>query len=202
MTLQPATPTLLPGFEAPVSDAQRVFKTVMRAMSRPGTIVTLETELKPPAPLTPEMAAILLALADHETPLWMEPCGDAASATAFLTFHTGLRLATALSAAAFVAVAPGAPMPALDALAQGTPEFPDRSATLLVAVSGFQAGGLQLVGPGIDGRIAFGFEGMPADFADTLARNRAGYPCGVDIVLAAPGALAALPRSVCLAEGA
>lgn len=193
------SPTALqPGFASPVHDAQSVFKAVMRAMSRPGTVVPLATALTPPAPLTPETAALLLALADHETPVWIE--GPAASpAAAFLTFHTGLRITADLPAAAFVVTAPGARLPALAGLAQGTPSYPDRSATLLVPVTRFHAQGLHLTGPGIDGTVAFGFEGMPEDFAETLRRNHAAYPCGVDIVFTAPGAVAAVPRSTRIA---
>ncbi len=74
---------LRPGFAAPVRDAQRVFKAVMRAMSRPGTAVPLVTELMPPQPLTPELAAVLLALGDHETQLWLGPAGASPDAAAF-----------------------------------------------------------------------------------------------------------------------
>lgn len=201
MPLQPPPPSLLPGFHAPVPDAQRVFKALMRAMSRPGTIVPLVVDLVPPSPLTAETAAILLALADHDTALWIDGAEAATQALSFLAFHTGVRMATQISAATFVAAASAAHMPDLGALAQGTPEYPDRSATLLVPVTGFRAQGLRLEGPGIDGGVSFGFDGMAPGFEDAWARNRAGYPCGVDIVFAAPGAVAALPRSVRIMGG-
>jgi len=195
MSLDAPHQSLRPGFAEPVRDAQRVFKAVMRAMSRPGSVVELARDLTPPQPLTPEVASVLLALGDHETQLWLGPSEFSADAATFLTFHTGVRVTGDIAAAAFVLANGATHLPDFATLAQGTPEYPDRSATLLVPVAGFRSEGLQLSGPGIDGAISFGFDGMPAAFADAWARNHDRYPCGIDIIFTAPGAVAALPRS-------
>lgn len=198
MSMAGAKPHMLrPGFASPVADAQRVFQACMRALSRPGRVVVLEAGVVPPSPLSPEMAAILLALADHETHLWLDPDAACTRAVAeFLTFHTGARLTADIADATFAVVTGVAHMPALAQLPHGTPEYPDRSATLLVQVAGLRTSGLHLEGPGIDGQTHIGFDGMAPTFADELKANRAAYPCGVDIVLAAPGAIVGLPRSV------
>ena len=47
-----------------IFDAQGVFRAVMDALARPGTIQPVATRLAPPAPLTPELAAVALALAE------------------------------------------------------------------------------------------------------------------------------------------
>ena len=61
------------GFADPVRDAQSVFRTVMMALARPGTIGDLAAgPVTPPAPLTPELAAVALTLCDHETPVWFD----------------------------------------------------------------------------------------------------------------------------------
>lgn len=199
MTL-PVPRTLLPGFQNPVADAQRVFAAVMRALSRPGRIVELDARLSPPAPLSPEIAAILLALADHETAVWLDATLRAAPAVQdFLTFHTGLRLVPQFAAADYVVASAPALMPPLAELAQGTPEYPDRSATVLLQVAAFRAQGLRIEGPGIADYSIIGFEGMPGAFADELAANRASYPCGVDLLLAAPDTVVGIPRSMRLA---
>ncbi|MDX2204298.1 MAG: phosphonate C-P lyase system protein PhnH [Hyphomicrobiaceae bacterium] len=191
-----ATPSLLPGFADSVGDAQRVFKAVMQAMARPARPVALDVALRVPPPLTAVAAGVLLALADYETPLWLDPSLRQPDILQFLSFHTGARLARAADEAQFVLAAGPAAMPRLAALRQGTPEYPDRSATLIVAVEAFSGEGLLLEGPGIKGRAGFSFAGLPAWLADDLRHNRAQFPCGVDLVLAAPGAVAALPRSV------
>jgi alpha-D-ribose 1-methylphosphonate 5-triphosphate synthase subunit PhnH len=195
-------PNFLPGFADPVMDAQRVFRAAMDALARPGNVVALRTRISAPAPLSSEIAALLLALADHETPIWLG-AGDAVSPDVghFLTFHTGARVTLDPSQATFAVATSVAAMPPLAQLRSGTPDYPDRSATLLVAVAGFSSRGLQLEGPGIDGRISFGFAAMPRNFADELAANRSQFPCGVDVLLAAPSALVALPRSTRVVGG-
>ena len=61
--------TLTPGFADPVLDAQAAFRAVLEAMSRPGRVVVAGSALRPPAPLCPAAAAVLLALADADIPL-------------------------------------------------------------------------------------------------------------------------------------
>ena len=60
----------------------------------------------------------------------------------------------------------------------------------------FAAAGLALTGPGIKTVRQFAFSGMPKEFEQQLRDNRARFPQGVDIVLAASAHIAALPRSV------
>lgn len=188
---------LTPGFADPVLDAQACFRAVLEAMSRPGRIVVAGTALRPPAPLAPAAAAVLLALADADTPLWSDAGADA---EAWLRFHCGAPFVAAPGDAAFV-VACATP-PALDALAAGTEEQPQRGATLLVQVAALEPGaGWRLTGPGIEHEHRLAVTGAPAGFLAAWARNHARFPRGVDVVLCADDRLAALPRSVSIAEG-
>lgn len=187
---------LLPGFADPVGNSQRVFKAVMQALARPALPVSLDISLRTPAPLSPLAAAVLLALADYETPVWLDAALCEPAVLQFLSFHTGARIVRDAEDAAFVLASSPAAMPRLSALRQGTPEYPDRSATLIVQVESFSPRGLQFDGPGIRDRIGFAFADMPQRLAGELRANRAQFPCGVDLILAAPKAVAALPRSV------
>lgn len=191
-----ALDALLPGFADPVADAQAVFKAVMRALARPALEVRLDTDLRPPAPLAPEAAAILLALADYETPVWLDEPLRRPGVLQFLSFHTGARIVGEVGEAQFAVASSAETMPALATLRQGTPEYPDRSATLLVQVASLSQKGLAFEGPGIRQRAGFSFAGMPKRLGDELRHNRAQFPCGVDLIFASPGAIAALPRSV------
>lgn len=193
---------LRPGLADAVHDAQRVFKAAMGAMARPGRPVALNVPLDVPHPLTREAAAILLALADYETPVWLDaPLRAAEGVTEFLSFHTGATIVDDHGDASFVLASDVATMPRLATLRQGTPEYPDRSATLLVQVRGFKRAGLTLEGPGCKARVSFGFEAMPPSFESELAANRTRFPCGVDVLLACPQYVAALPRSVRIVKG-
>ena len=63
------------------------------------------------------------------------------------------------------------------------------------SLSAGRQGGLTLEGPGVPGRARLSAAPLPPDFGERLASNRAAFPLGVDHLLAAPGAVAGLPRS-------
>jgi alpha-D-ribose 1-methylphosphonate 5-triphosphate synthase subunit PhnH len=192
-----------PAFRDGVRESQAVFRLAMHALASPGQIVRLDTPLAPPAPLFAPVAALLLTLCDFETSVWLDPVlADSAEVAAFLRFHTGARLVTSPADAAFAVVADAARMLALSAFAQGTPDYPDRSTTLLLQVETLAAAGWMLEGPGIRGTARFSAMPLPADFAAQMRANRAAFPCGVDILFATRTSLAALPRSTHLAEKA
>lgn len=186
--------TLAAGFADPVLDAQRCFRAVLEAMSRPGRVQRVAALPETPAPLDTAAAAVLLALADADTPVWLD-AGSAAEA--WLRFHAGCPITAAPAEAAF-ALACGAPPP-LRALAQGTEEEPQRSATLILQVAALEEGaGWHLAGPGIEREHRLLVEGLPADFPAQWAANRALFPRGVDVILCAGDRLAALPRTTAL----
>lgn len=189
---------LAAGLVDPIHDAQAAFRAVMEAVSRPGRPVALAAALRPPRPLTPELAAIALALADADTPVWLDPpLSGAPDVAAFLRFHAGAPIASDPRSAVFALVSDAARCPPFAAFAQGEPDYPDRSTTLIMAVERLHdRGGLRLEGPGIRGSIELSAQPLPPDMAARLAANRAGFPCGVDVVLTAPGRVAGLPRSV------
>lgn len=192
-----AEPALAAGFADPVHDAQRAVSALMWAMAQPGLPVPLASDLQPPAPLSPEMAAAALALLDYETPVFLDAALSARpEVAAFLRFHTGAPVVTEPGAARFVLVGDGAGLADFSLFAQGEPDYPDRSATLLVQVDHLGEGQLVLEGPGIDGRRRFAAAPLPQDFDRRLAANRMLYPLGVDLFLVAPGAVAGLPRTV------
>jgi alpha-D-ribose 1-methylphosphonate 5-triphosphate synthase subunit PhnH len=185
------------GFAEPVLAAQATFRVVMDAMARPGTIRRL-AGIAAPAPLSASAAAIALTLLDYETPFWLDaPLADRGEVARFISFHTGARLTTDAAAAAFAFVAAPAAAPPFAKFAQGSAEYPDRSATLVLQVGELAEGeGMILRGPGIAGTRRLSASPLPANFLDQLADNRAQFPRGVDILLAAPDAVAGLPRSL------
>jgi alpha-D-ribose 1-methylphosphonate 5-triphosphate synthase subunit PhnH len=58
-----------------------------------------------------------------------------------------------------------------------------------------------LEGPGIQTTSTLLAAPLPANFVEQWEANRARFPRGVDLILAAPGALACLPRTVKIREG-
>ena len=200
--MTPATPTtadagLRPGFEDPVHGAQQAFRRILQAMARPGTIQACGGELDPPPGLSPAMAAVCLTLADADAPLWLAPAPATAPAVGYLKFHCNAPVLDDVGAAAF-ALADAGGMPALDACAQGSDRYPDRSATLLVEVPRLAAdgpGAWTLRGPGIETAATLATEGLPGDFPARWRDNAESYPCGIDLILTCGSRLAALPRT-------
>lgn len=197
-----AVASLGSGFREPVQDSQRAFKAAMTALSRPGLVVALSDRPDAPQSLPPAMAALALALADPDAPVWL----DAALATdpavaAFLRFHAGCPVVPDAEKAAFALIGDGAAAPDFASFAQGSLDYPDRSATLILAVSGFGDGRAYVArGPGVDGSATIHIAGGPADLAARMAANRSGFPRGVDVLLVAGDRILGLPRSVALAE--
>jgi alpha-D-ribose 1-methylphosphonate 5-triphosphate synthase subunit PhnH len=185
---------LRPGFADPVRDAQRCYRAVLDAMAHPGAIVMLPDGLPSAPPLGPVATAIALTLCDADTPVWLDEA--TAEAAGYLAFHCGAPLAASPATALFAFAGDPATLPALDAFALGSAEFPERSTTLVIEVRALTPGtGVLLRGPGIRGERRLDVAGLPPRFWAERAALAELFPRGVDLVFASGGALAAVPRS-------
>jgi alpha-D-ribose 1-methylphosphonate 5-triphosphate synthase subunit PhnH len=185
---------LMPGFSHPVFDGQRVFRAVLKTVAHPGTIVHLPLAPRAPGTLCSAATAYCLTLLDFETPLWLQRAD--AGLAAYLRFHCGCPLTETPAQARFALIADPGSMPSLSEFHPGEPEYPDRSATLLIQVASLEEGeAVRLTGPGIRESVRFSVSGLSAGFWAQVRENHALFPCGVDMVFACGDALAALPRS-------
>jgi alpha-D-ribose 1-methylphosphonate 5-triphosphate synthase subunit PhnH len=187
--------TMAAGFADPALDAQATFRCLLDAIAHPGRIVMAPGELPvPPAPLLPPAYAAALTLLDFETPLWLDPALATPAVVESLRLQCGCPIA--LQAEARFALLAG-PDGSLAAFHQGTPEYPDSSATLIWQVAKLEAGrGVRLTGPGIRTGAQLHVEGLPTDFWAQWQTNHRQFPLGVDVVLVTENRLAALPRSI------
>lgn len=182
--------------------AQATFRAVLDAMAAPGTVRPVAGTIAAPPTLAAAAAAVALTLCDHDTPVWL----DAAlrsddQVAAWLRLRCGCRPVAEPRAAAFAFIGAPRELPPIDAFGLGTPDYPDRSATIVLQVASLHGGPpLTLCGPGIRDRHVLCATGLPDDMPARLAANRALFPRGVDFILAAPNEIAALPRSVRLAD--
>jgi alpha-D-ribose 1-methylphosphonate 5-triphosphate synthase subunit PhnH len=184
------------GFADPVFNAQTVFRAVMDAMARPGTLQHLPVFARPPAPLSATAGAIALALCDNDTPLWLDPTLQASAVKSWLGFHTGAPLANTPADAHFALIASPAEMMSLDGFSQGTQDYPDRSTTLILQVNDLVSGApLLLEGPGIERTATIAPAQMPRHFVEQWKQNNQRVPRGIDIIIATPGGVACLPRT-------
>ncbi|HEV2301379.1 MAG TPA: phosphonate C-P lyase system protein PhnH [Stellaceae bacterium] len=196
MSALPDAGLLAPGFRDPVHGAQRAFRRLLDAMAHPGRIHDLSGLLaaSPPAPLGEAAAAVLLALCDIETPLWLPAA--AASVLPYLAFHRGMPVAAAPEEGRFAFVPDPALLPPLAGFGLGSDEYPDRSTTLVLEVKSLGGkNGVSLGGPGIESRARLAAGGFGGEFWRQRQELAALFPRGLDICFTCGARLAALPRS-------
>lgn len=186
------------GFSNTAIDASLAFRCVMQAMARPGRPVRLDMELQAPAPLQPTSAAVALTLCDFQTPIWLSPGLRTDAVARYLKFHAGAPISEQAERAQFIFLSAGEEIPALAVFAQGTHEYPDRSATLVIQTDGFHTGSAVLSGPGIKPPLDFGVNGLSEEFWEAMASNHQRFPIGVDVIFTGPDVIAALPRSAAI----
>ncbi|WP_337270599.1 phosphonate C-P lyase system protein PhnH [Oryzifoliimicrobium ureilyticus] len=185
------------GFDDPVYNSQSVFRMMMDAMALPGSIMTVRADAAPPPPFGLAAAMIALTVCDHDTPVFLSDAFAASQAPAWLRFHTGAPLVSDPSEAAFAFVDATAPFPDFEHFSFGTQEYPDRSTTIVLEVGSLVGGHpLTLKGPGIRESETIAPLGLPGGFTGIWAGNRALFPRGVDLVLAAGVQFLCLPRSL------
>jgi alpha-D-ribose 1-methylphosphonate 5-triphosphate synthase subunit PhnH len=189
--------SLAPAFAEPGLESQSAFRAVMRAMSRPGLVQKLRHDLSPPAPLSAGAATVALTLFDYETPVWLDAAlAEAGDVSRWLRFHTGAPITSNPQQAAFALIADAANAPDFMSFALGTPDYPDRSTTLILQVESLSGGPSNaLKGPGINGVQMLSARSLPENFVHRMTDNRALFPRGVDVLLVTDDAVAAVPRS-------
>ena len=203
MNAHDRTLALLPGFVDPVHDAQTGFRVILAAMAEPGTVHSMPASVIAPAPLEPATAAVILTLADLETPLWLDvdASGEAELARlhVYLRFHCSSPITTEPSKASF-AIVTKPTLLRLQDFAQGCMEYPDQSTTLLVQVGSLSQGvQRRLYGPGIRGQRLLLVDGLGPDFDTGWRVSHAGFPLGVDLILCCGNQIIALPRTTQIA---
>jgi alpha-D-ribose 1-methylphosphonate 5-triphosphate synthase subunit PhnH len=184
--------TLEGGFTDAPAQSARAFRAILIALSRPGTIVTL-IGATPPAPLSQAAGVAALVLVDPTTPVHLAGAHDCDAVRGWLTFHTGTRFVSAEQAA--FAIGAWEALQPVSRFAIGSPEYPDRAATLIVEMPSLSHMGATLRGPGIQNTATLS---LP-DTA-TFKANRARFPLGFDTFLTAGAQFAGLPRSTIVGD--
>jgi alpha-D-ribose 1-methylphosphonate 5-triphosphate synthase subunit PhnH len=186
------------GFGDPVFVAQHVFRSAMMALAGPGSIHRLTAEIRPPAPLTPGLAALALCLCDFETMVWLDDQLTAPDVVSFLRFHTGARFVDNRHQATFAFVRDADRLSDLQGFSIGTLEYPDRSTTLVIEVCHLlidTVSGLVLSGPGIEGQVRLDAGPAIRRLKSCFVDNHNLFPRGIDAMFVAGDKIAAVPRS-------
>jgi alpha-D-ribose 1-methylphosphonate 5-triphosphate synthase subunit PhnH len=189
------------GFDEPVFQSQETFRALMNAMAMPGTVSHIVRPAVAPTTLNRASASLLLTLCDYEAPVFLSLSLTGADMADWISFHSGSTVTNEAAAARFAFVAKSDELPNFGDFAQGTEEYPDRSATIVLQVSALDNGkALELTGPGIKGRTVMSAQGLPAGFISAWAANGALYPRGIDLVITCGAQFTCLPRTVKIRE--
>lgn len=191
------------GFADPVLQSQTAFRAIMNALANPGTAQKLVTPHSIRSSISAELAGIMLALADHDTSIWLDdPLRADAGVLDFVRFHCGAPVVREPGRAVFAFASAAEHLPRLDQFNLGTQDYPDRSTTIVLSVAAL-SGGAELItrGPGIKDHGHISPVGLPGDFLAQWSANRALFPRGIDLLLVADGQVMGLPRSTRIGEG-
>lgn len=192
----PVLHTTVPGFADPVLDSQSAFRNILDAMARPGRIVTLAQDIETPDGLASAAASVCLCLFDQGTSVWLDPAVATPENEAFLKFHTGCTMTDTPQSANFAVCSGDNPQLDWGSFSLGSPEYPDRSTTILVqAKSLSEDNGIRMSGPGIETDVQLNVGGVTAEFWQTVRENNALFPLGVDFILVSEDKIVGLPRS-------
>jgi alpha-D-ribose 1-methylphosphonate 5-triphosphate synthase subunit PhnH len=187
---------IAPAFDDPTRESQAIFRKVMDAVARPGSIHDLPFAPDAPDGLHRAAGAVALTLFDFETATWLDPALRGGSVETWLRFHCGCPLTDDPLKAAFALVADIGTAPLLASFNQGDAKYPDRSTTLVVQLPALEGGpSVTLTGPGIKGATQLALAGLPEGFWEQVQSNHASFQFGVDLIFTAGDRLTALPRS-------
>ena len=185
-----------PAFDDPTRESQAVFRKVMDAVARPGTIQDLVFAPDTPAGLDRAAGAVALTLFDFETPVWLDPALRGSAAEGWMRFHCGCPLTDQPQDAAFALVTDIGAAPALAEFNPGDAKYPDRSTTVVIQLPALEGGpAITLTGPGVKTEASLAPTGLPPGFWEQVQVNNGRFQFGVDLLFVAGDRLAALPRS-------
>ena len=181
-------------FEDPSHESQYIFRQILKSMSEPGRIVTLNTQIVPPPPLSIATVAICLSLLDFETKLWIDSSLDTDEAKQYLKFHTGLKITDQPQQANFCIL--GTQIPNLNLFNSGTEDYPENGATLIIQTDEItDQAQLQLEGPGIETSRHLSIGSINKRFWANRDNLQSLFPRGLDFIFTQNDITASLPRT-------
>ncbi len=183
-------------FANPAHDLALAFRPILDVMANPGRIQRFAPPLSSPSGLSTEAAAVALTLCDFQTPIWLGEGLRTPAVEHYLRFHAGAPLTRVANEAFFVFADANQGIPALELFPKGTPEYPDRSATVIIQTAGLRSdAGVTLRGPGILTERRLAVAGLDAGFWQQMIASRMDFPLGIDVIFVGPETIAAVPRS-------
>lgn len=170
--------------------SQSIFRLLLETLSRPGQISELAQT---------ELGALVLPLALGDVHTRVAVCASEELQNDVI-WATGAVL-TGLDDADLVACCEDVDAASIKRLRRGTALAPELGAKIAINCTQLHADAsgeltLTLSGPGVDGSITLGLDGLAREVVDAIIEANAHFPAGIDVwFVDQSGRLAALPRS-------
>lgn len=191
--------TTMTGFAHPVFGTQLCFRKIVKAMSEPGSLVTVPNVSNLES-LSSATVATLLTLTSHATPLFIDPQMSNPQLLRTLSLHTNVPIITTLENADFALLSGNPSSYDLMALSCGSEIEPEKSATVILEVEGMHDGTcLKLTGPGIKTHRIISPR-LPSSVRDYLCNRPHAFPTGLDFLFTSGKKLFGIPRSTHVEE--
>ncbi|MGR5177179.1 phosphonate C-P lyase system protein PhnH [Vibrio parahaemolyticus] len=202
--------TITTAFQDAVHDSQQCFRLLLKAMSEPGELVTLEMS-KGFGAMHKATTQTLLSLSDNATPIWLsESHLKDAAIRENIRFHCGSPVTERQNSASFAVIAEQ-DLADFDwnnaTFSLGCEEYPDQSTTVIVELGSLGKGlvanyskgdiTLTLTGPGIESQSVMNIGVVSQAFQHFLQgrQEHFAFPLGIDLVLVSGEIIACLPRT-------
>lgn len=168
--------------------SQHIFRVVLDALSRPGSVrsIVQHPQLRTvETPAHPGVMSILIALMDHEVTLGFDRNFAAEDVSALMRRWLAVPTTDATEADFVICELPGAEPDFPELLKRGSLDYPNDGATLVVEVDTLQASAgdeWELTGPGIETSQRLTLPAGSVEFMNARGRAVEGYPPGIDLV--------------------
>lgn len=199
---------LLTAFSDPVVGSQWVYRQLLKAMSEPGTILSLMDGNQTPTLyatdftndyLYPTTWSVAQALLDSDCCVHVSPRMSQQDFLQSLHFYTDAKVIEDAKKANFAFMTLEELVgnnEMASSFSSGSLIAPHESCTLIIQVSDIRnAVQLALQGPGIKTQKQLAITGVESQMIRFLQANNQLYPCGVDFIFCSPTHIVALPRS-------
>ncbi len=229
LSIPSSNDSIFPGFSENVHDSQAVFRTVLNAMSEPGTLhgLTGVQLVEESSTLFPTSYALALSLFDSSTRICLSPGVDDKHVKNSLSFHSGCVFETVFKMTQSTATKhANAKESSIDFFVLNADEwfdyyahglisigdlaYPEKSTTIILQVDSLSetrfsaAKNFRLSGPGIESHqdifISSSNDACDAAFFESVQKNQTTFPLGLDFILCSREKIMALPRSVVIKE--
>jgi alpha-D-ribose 1-methylphosphonate 5-triphosphate synthase subunit PhnH len=178
------------------AQAAHDFRAILDAFAKPGQPMTVPKLAEKPAALHDASVVLALALCDYQSPVWLSPRINQTEVRSFLRFHTGSPIVSSPAEAHFAFIESGEFAKYFALFNKGNDEYPDRSATVIVQASAFEARQrVRLEGPGIKLHSILAVAGFGPMEWNLLSEDRILFPLGIDVAFISDTKLVGLPRS-------